>query len=166
MTANRIKTTQVLIELFSGLLALLFLYTSMSKFLDFKESTGAMLNQPFPKWLGYGLAWAVPITELLIVIAFVISAFKFEKLRTISLWASFVLMSLFTIYIAAILLHFFDKIPCSCGGGIRQLTWGQHLLFNLFFVLIALVAIILRKKETTKEQPYADTQPNLQSAII
>jgi hypothetical protein len=62
------------------------------------------------------------------------------------LYASLVLMLAFTIYTAAVLLHAFKYVPCSCGGVIRKLTWPQHLVFNLFFVGISVAAIILLKK--------------------
>jgi putative oxidoreductase len=62
-------------------------------------------------------------------------------------YASLFLMSAFTIYTVAILFHAFRYIPCSCGGVIRKLTWPQHLFFNLFFVGISILGIILKKRE-------------------
>jgi phage shock protein PspC (stress-responsive transcriptional regulator) len=36
-----------------------------------------------------------------------------------------------------------ERLPCSCGGVLQQLSWKQHLIFNLFFLLLAVVGIVL-----------------------
>jgi putative oxidoreductase len=133
---------QVLIESISGLLIMLFLYASISKFLDFKRFISEMNNQPFSvKYTPY-LIWAIPGLEIAISAALI-----FERTRTAGLYASLVLMALFTIYTGSILLHFFNYVPCSCGGVIRKLTWGQHLVFNLFFVGLSITGIILQYRK-------------------
>lgn len=133
---------KIIIEIISSLLILLFLYASVSKWLAFKLFIGEMNNQPFPNSLTPLLVWSIPIIEVLIAVALI-----FEKTRLPALYASLVLMFAFTIYTAAILLHAFKYIPCSCGGVIRKLTWPQHLFFNLFFVGISLLGIMLKKRE-------------------
>jgi len=45
---------------------------------------------------------------------------------------------------------FVEKLPCSCGGVIAKLSWNQHLLLNLGFVLLALGAIALLKWRGTQ----------------
>lgn len=137
---------KIIIEIISSLLILLFLYASVSKWLAFKTFIGEMNNQPFPNWMTPFLVWTIPILEVLIVVGLI-----FEKTRVQSLYASLFLMLAFTIYTVAILLHSFEYIPCSCGGVIRKLTWPQHLLFNLFFVGISLLGIILKKRESVAE---------------
>ncbi len=133
---------KVIIEIISSLLVLLFLYASLSKFLDFKHFIGDMNNQPFPNWMTPWLVWTIPLLEISITMALV-----FERTRTPGLYASLVLMFAFTVYTVAILLRFFGRIPCSCGGVIEKLTWQQHLIFNLFFVIISFTAILLRKQK-------------------
>jgi hypothetical protein len=133
---------KIIIELISSLLILLFLYTSLSKWLAFKTFIGDMNNQPFPNWLTPFLVWTIPPLEVLIAVGLI-----FEKTRVKALYGSLVLMLAFTIYTVAILLHSFAYVPCSCGGVIRNLTWPQHLFFNLFFVGISLLGIILKRKE-------------------
>jgi hypothetical protein len=59
-------------------------------------------------------------------------------------------MILFTAYSGAILLNMFAYVPCSCGGVIRKLTWPQHLAFNLFFVAISAIGIILQHRKRLK----------------
>lgn len=133
---------KIIIEIISSLLILLFLYASVSKWLAFKTFIGEMNNQPFPNWMTPFLVWSIPFIEVLIAVGLI-----FEKTRVQSFYASLILMLAFTIYTVAILLHTFKYIPCSCGGVIRKLTWPQHLFFNLFFVGISILGIILKKRE-------------------
>jgi putative oxidoreductase len=136
---------QVMIECISALLILLFLYASLSKFLDFKTFTGEMNNQPLPNsWTPF-LVWFIPCTEIAISVALL-----FEYTRLLGLYASLVLMGLFTVYTVIILLHFFSYVPCSCGGVIKRLTWGQHLVFNLFFVALSVYGITLQRRKFFK----------------
>ena len=134
---------KIIIEIISSLLILLFLYASISKWLAFKLFIGDMNNQPFPNWLTPWLVWTIPPFEVLIVAGLI-----FEKTRVVALYGSLFLMLAFTIYSAAVLLHAFKYIPCSCGGVIKHLTWSQHLVFNIFFTGISLVGIILKKHDT------------------
>jgi putative oxidoreductase len=133
---------KIIIEIISSLLILLFLYASVSKWLAFKVFIGEMNNQPFPNWITPWLVWSIPIIEIGIVAGLIL-----EKTRLFAFYASLFLMMAFTIYTVAILMHAFKYIPCSCGGVIRKLTWPQHLVFNLFFVGISLLGIILKRRE-------------------
>jgi hypothetical protein len=133
---------KIIIEIISSLLILLFLYASVSKWLAFKVFIGEMNNQPFPNWITPFLVWSIPFIEVLIAVGLI-----FEKTRVPALYASLFLMLAFTVYTVAILLHAFKYIPCSCGGVIRKLTWPQHLFFNLFFVGISILGIMLKKRD-------------------
>jgi len=133
---------KIIIEIISSLLILLFLYASVSKWLAFKVFIGEMNNQPFPNWMTPWLVWSIPLIEIGIVAGLIL-----EKTRLFAFYTSLFLMLAFTIYTVAILMHTFKYIPCSCGGVIRKLTWPQHLVFNLFFVGISVVGIILKKRE-------------------
>jgi len=133
---------QVLIECIAALLIMLFLYASLSKFLDFETFTGEMNNQPLPNsWTPF-LVWFIPCSEIAICLALMI-----ERTRLLGFYASLVLMGLFTIYTCIILFHFFSYVPCSCGGVIKRLTWKQHLVFNLFFVALAICGITLQRRK-------------------
>ena len=138
---------QVMIECVAALLIVLFLYASLSKFLDFKTFVGEMNNQPMPNsWTPF-LVWIIPCSEVAIALALL-----FEYTRLLGLYASLVLMALFTVYTLSILLHFFSYIPCSCGGIIKKLTWKQHLMFNLFFVALSGFGIILQRSKFSNLQ--------------
>jgi putative oxidoreductase len=136
---------KIVIEILSSLLILLFVYTSVSKWLDFKTFTGQMNNQPLPNWMTPALVWAVPAVEIIIS-----GLLMFDRTQLIGFRASLILMLLFTLYTLLVLLKTFGRVPCSCGGVIENLTWNQHLVFNLFFVGVALTGIILKRKEKLK----------------
>lgn len=136
---------QVVLECIAALLILLFLYASVSKFLDFKRFIDEMNNQPLPNsWTPF-LVWAIPLLEIAISVALL-----FEYTRLIGFYASLILMVLFTLYTGIILLHFFPYIPCSCGGVIRKLTWTQHLFLNLCFVSLSILGVILQRRKYFK----------------
>ena len=137
---------KMIVEVIAFLLMLLFLFASVSKWLAFKTFIGDINNQPFPNWLTPWITNLLPPIEVLIVLALM-----FEKTRTAGFYASLILMSAFSIYSAAVLLKFFDYIPCSCGGIIKILSWRDNLILNLFFVAISIVGILLRKNRFGKE---------------
>lgn len=100
----------------------------------------AMRNQPFSRTVNDFLAYALPVAEIIVVILLVVNT-----TRLLGLYLSLLLLTLFTGYILAVLLDFFGQIPCSCGGIIELLGWKEHLLFNIFFLLISIAAIRLHK---------------------
>ncbi|THU40811.1 hypothetical protein FAM09_01480 [Niastella caeni] len=138
-----IEKRNTIINLITYLLILLFLYTSTSKLLDFNKFINEINIQPFPNWVKPYLIYTLIPIEIIISISLI-----FDKTRKTGLWAALILMILFTVYSSLVLFRFFDRIPCSCGGVIENLTWTQHLFFNLFFVGISCFGIILSKKET------------------
>ncbi|MGK6342544.1 MauE/DoxX family redox-associated membrane protein [Chryseobacterium sp. DT-3] len=140
---------RILTEVVVVLLVILFLYTAVSKFVDFKGFTYDLNNQPFPNDLTPILRWLIPITEISIVLTLL-----FERTRLIGLYASCILMGLFTVYTALVLFKVFDYVPCSCGGVIKNLTWPQHLFFNLFFVIISFLAIRANRKNAIEQLQY------------
>lgn len=130
------KNTLLLI--ICALLALLFSYTAVSKLSDMTMFIHDLNSQPFGRyWSGFG-RWAIPGVELAAAFCLVSA-----RLRTIGLWASFILMLVFTIYIFLILIGIFPKRPCSCAGVFRGMGWLLHFLFNLVFTVLAWAGIRL-----------------------
>jgi hypothetical protein len=119
-----------------ALLVLLFFYTGADKLFGLDEFTRSMYNQPIPHWLAFFLARLIPVIEILTAVCLL-----FTTTQRFGLYSSFILLSIFSVYIALILLHFFRKIPCSCAGIFRHITWQQHLWINLF--LLALTGLAL-----------------------
>ncbi len=147
-TGILIKKRQAVVETICYLYSILFLYTASSKLLglsDFKFQMGrSEILGPFAEWI----AWMVPLLEIVLAILLLIKAY-----RLAALYGSLILMILFTGYIAW-MLRFSDHTPCSCGGVISSMGWETHLVFNAFWIVLALIGIVLmentRKKSTFK----------------
>lgn len=131
----------IYIEIAAGLIVLLFMYASASKLFDLQSFIHEMERQPLPLWLKRPLVWIVPGTEILVS-----AALLFPKTRLAGFYAAAVLLFAFTCYTVLVLSLFFGKIPCSCGGVIKSLSWPQHLLLNLFFLLLAVAAIMYQRR--------------------
>ncbi|HBC05203.1 MAG TPA: hypothetical protein DC015_13665, partial [Aequorivita sp.] len=119
----------------SYLFVLLFLYAAISKLLDFETFTVQLAQSPLLSAYAGVIAWAVPSLEILIAVLLTI-----PKYRIPALYAAFTLMVMFTAYIY-IILNFSDFIPCSCGGVLEKLSWTQHLIFNIVFIILAGVVV-------------------------
>lgn len=96
-----------------------------------------MLNQALPESLKEILVWAVPAIEL-----FTAALLLFNKTKLGGTLLSLFLLISFTIYIALVQFNFLSRIPCSCGGVIGSLSWEQHFVFNMLFILLAATAIL------------------------
>lgn len=123
---------------------LLFLYVAFSKLLDYEKSELQMSKSPIITGFAFILVWLVPTIEIIIAVLLMI-----KKTVMLALYAALTLMSLFTAYIIAI-LNFSDTIPCSCGGVLERLSWNEHLIFNLAFMALAILAILLQTKNVEK----------------
>ncbi len=134
------KIKNIIANTCSLILAFVFIYTAVSKVYDWEGTWGSLYNQVFPIWFADILFFALPVLE--IGIAGILVSNKWEKM---GLWLSGILMVLFTGYVGLIYIGFFDRVPCSCGGVISSLSWGQHLIFNIF--LLGIVGIGLKFKD-------------------
>lgn len=127
-------------RLIPALLVLLFTYTGFSKVFAFESYQGTLFNQPLPHSLSRPLSYILPAAELLTAIGLLL-----PKTRRLALLSSLILLTVFTLYIGSILLHFFPKTPCSCGGIFRSLTWAQHFWLNVLLMALTLYALFYRK---------------------
>jgi len=131
---------KVAIEIISSLLILLFVYAASSKLIHYNNFKVQLKNSLWLRPFVSIIAWLVPAIELLI--SFILTV---KVTRIYGLHASLVILSVFTIYISVMLISG-KHLPCSCGGVIQQLSWWQHLLFNLVFIFLSLVGIVLERK--------------------
>lgn len=130
-----------IVSVIYALLVLLFMYTACSKLLDLETFRGNMYNQRVPRWGATLLIWGLPPAEIAVVCCLL-----FRRTQRMGLYLSLTLLTIFSIYITAILLHFFSKTPCSCGGIFHHMTWQQHLWFNLTFIVLIILALSLDEK--------------------
>ncbi|MBS7233398.1 hypothetical protein KHA90_20490 [Flavobacterium psychroterrae] len=132
-----------LVEVICLLYILLFVYAAVSKLLDFENFQVQLGQSPLLSVFAVWVSWLVPFTELLTAVFLVL-----PKLRTLGLFTALSLMTMFSVYIF-IILHFSDFVPCSCGGVLEKMSWNVHLAFNLIFIMLACIAVILRSHTGT-----------------
>jgi hypothetical protein len=129
---------KLVLELIGLLYILLFVYAAVSKILDFENFQVQLGQSPLLSAFAGWVAFGVPFVELFIVLLLAV-----PKWRSIGLYAAFSLMVLFSTYIVVI-LNFSSFVPCSCGGVLENMSWKQHLVFNVIFVILALIGIYSR----------------------
>lgn len=148
----RSETYTRLVALVSLLLTLLFVYTSVSKLLHLDTFQLRVERMPYIASSAPVISRGVPLLELVIA-----GLLWFPKYRNMALYASLVLLGLFTTYII-IVLTYSDSIPCSCGGVISTLGWRAHIFFNATFMLMALLGILWSKKRYNNQSPQRTVQ--------
>lgn len=129
----------IITTIITFLLILLFMYTAVSKILDFKTFIIDLNNQPFPNAWTPVLSLLIPSVEIIIA-----TLLFFEKTTIAGLAGAVIIMTAFTTYTVLVLLKAFTYVPCSCGGVIEKLSWPQHFIFNLFFLFISVAALALK----------------------
>lgn len=132
----------IVIEFITFLLVLLFMYTAISKLIDYRIFRTQLSKSPFLTDFAGILYWILPVAEILIAVALTI-----KKTRLFGLYCSLFLMTSFTVYIYA-MLNFSYDLPCSCGGVISKMDWNTHLWFNITYTLLALSGILFSIKRT------------------
>ncbi|MCG2419747.1 hypothetical protein K8089_12000 [Aequorivita sp. F47161] len=136
---------ETVVIIISYLYSLLFLYAAVSKLLDFETFTVQLAQSPLLSAFAGVIAWLVPGIEIAIAVLLMV-----PKFRTLGLYAAFTLMVMFTAYIF-IILNYSDFIPCSCGGVLEKLSWTQHLIFNVIFIILAGVAVFFTAQGNNKK---------------
>ncbi|MGN6212049.1 MauE/DoxX family redox-associated membrane protein [Parafilimonas sp.] len=130
----------VLKQLITYLLTLLFTYTSMLKIIDYQDFVIKLLKSSIlpTEFVGF-ISYFIPTIEILTVILLLF--------KTIwGLYASFILMCAFTFYL--VLLNSYSNYSgCSCGGILNNLSFKSHLVFNIFFIVLSVLGIFLYSSE-------------------
>lgn len=133
----------IIIETVCLLYVLLFVYAAVSKLLDFENFQVQLGQSPLLSAFAGWVSWLVPTIELIIALLLL-----FSKWRVIALFAAFSLMTMFTTYIF-IILNYSSFVPCSCGGILEKMGWTEHLIFNVFFVGLAVLGLLLEKQQNS-----------------
>ena len=131
---------KLIAEIIGGLFILLFLYTALSKLSEIAVFRLVLRSSPLISGYANSISLLIPASEILISVLLFIPGS-----RRLGLYASFVLMLVFTLYLAY-MITFTPELPCSCGGVISKMSWKQHLLFNIAFTLLALAGIWLNRE--------------------
>jgi hypothetical protein len=125
------KTTDII----SGLLIFLFAYAAISKLIDRQHFQAVLTQMLLIKKIASFISIALPVTEL------VVCALLFMPgTKLLGLYASLGLLIAFTIYIGY-MISFAPHLFCTCGGVLEQMSWTQHFIFNLVFMLLSAIGI-------------------------
>ena len=142
----------LIIEFIGSSLILLFVYTAISKLLDYSSFKSVLSKSPLIGGNAGIVALALPITEIMVALLLFV-----PRMRVWGMYGSVALMSVFTLYLAY-MINFTPKLPCSCGGVLKQMTWNQHLVFNIFFLVLSVTGLVLERKRI-KRKPGHELPP-------
>lgn len=131
------KLRKVFPILTSYLFILLFVYAAVSKLLDFNTFQNQLGQSPLLSAYADWIVWTIPISEILIAVLL-----STNHSRILGLYGFYGLMVMFTTYIV-IILNFTSFVPCSCGGVLEKLGWTEHLIFNIAFIILSGIAILI-----------------------
>lgn len=137
----------IVLEVICFLFIILFAYAATSKLLTYEKFEVQIGQSPLLTGFGKLIAPGVIGVEFVLCIALL-----FKVTRKIGLIASFMLMTMFTVYILAILVYS-PYTPCSCGGILEAMGWTEHLIFNIGFVAIAAFGVIIEFRKSTTQIP-------------
>jgi hypothetical protein len=132
--------SRIALQIICALFILLFGYAASTKIADYDTFRAQIGQSSLITNYADVLSWLIPAIEFLIVILLL-----FRNTQRLGLYMSTSLMLMFVLYIGVILVYD-SNVPCSCGGIIAKMNWGQHLLFNCVFLLLGIVAIFLANK--------------------
>lgn len=130
-------TRRIIVEIIACAFILLFVYAAVTKLLHYEQFRVQIGQSPMLSPMRGSIAIFVPIGEIAVSVLLALN-----NLRLFGLYGSFALMALFTAYIV-IVTQFSEHIPCSCGGVLETMSWGEHLIFNIVFLLLAGLAVLL-----------------------
>ncbi|MFN3848466.1 MAG: MauE/DoxX family redox-associated membrane protein [Spirosomataceae bacterium] len=129
------------LSLLKYLIALLYLYAGVYKVSDVTLFKSQLIESPLlPEKLISFIAVALPIFE----IGLGLSLIFLKKAKT-ALWLSLSLMLFFTLYLSA-LYFLYEKPPCACGGILSNMDYPEHIVFNILYTIICILAIYFYEK--------------------
>jgi hypothetical protein len=133
------KNREIITDIAVYLFIVLFMYTAASKLLTVNSFASTLAKSPLIGSLNMIVAYAIPIVEIVISLVLI-----FPTLRKAGLWASLLLMLVFTGYLVY-MVYSGSTLPCHCGGVISAMSWQQHIWFNLGFVALAITGLTTNK---------------------
>ena len=135
---------KTIVDIVTLLTLSLFIYATIAKIMDYTLFKEQLTESPVLKPVAIPMAIGLPIVEFALVVLLAV-----PKWRLKGLYTSAGLLAIFTIYIVVVMTTS-DRLPCSCGGLLEQMSWKGHIIFNISFIFIDLLAI--RLERTIKKQ--------------
>jgi len=147
------KKENIILNIIRPVLIMLWVYAAVTKVSNYPLFISELHKQPFPESTDAAIAIILPTIEIVTAVLLL-----FDRTLKTGYKGSFILMSLFTLYVLLAMTRTFGHIPCPCAGIIGRMNWGAHLVFNLFFVIISYVGYYLQtdKGNTTNERDKRD----------
>ncbi|MGQ2981867.1 MauE/DoxX family redox-associated membrane protein [Flavobacterium sp.] len=158
-----ISLKNTLVDIICLLYILLFIYAAVSKLLDFENFRVQLGQSPLLSAFAGTISWFIPAIEIIIALALF-----HHHLRIYAMYGAFALMVMFTAYIF-IILNFGSFVPCSCGGVLEKMGWTEHLIFNIVFIILALIGLLLEKDRVvslTKSRKFGVLRPRVFYMIL
>ncbi|OQP66625.1 MauE/DoxX family redox-associated membrane protein [Niastella populi] len=131
---------KMIIESIVMLFTILFLYTGISKIIEYSIFKEQIATSPILAPIATPVAFTLPWIEFLATVLLVIPRWRFKGFIV-----SLSLMVLFTMY-TILILNINENIPCSCGGLIGELSWQGHIALNTAFIALAITGIVFEKQ--------------------
>ncbi len=131
---------KLIFELICGLLIVLFVYTGLNKFTDHSFFSSQLSLYPLLKAAPNFFSLLIPAAELFISVLLFL-----PPTRAMGLIASSGILIVFTAYLCFMTLSG-KNLPCSCGGVLTSMTWGEHIVFNSAFIMLGIAGIFLSRK--------------------
>lgn len=135
----------LLLNAVTALLILLFVYTAGSKLLGLDVFENQLRRSPLIGSFSGFFSVMIPLIELMVAVLLLI-----PQTLKIGLYCSLALLVSFTaylIYMLSIDIH----LPCTCGGVISQMSWQQHVVFNLAFIVLNLTVLWIYPKQAARD---------------
>lgn len=115
--------------------AVLYMYTASSKLWKMETFIKGIADIPYIGNYAQLIGWDVVQLEILLAIGLIIPRFQRK-----ALWASTMLMGVFTLYLA-LMMSFVPDHLCDCGGVIESMGWNTHLAFNILWLILGIWSI-------------------------
>lgn len=142
-------------DIIAWLFILLWGYTGLDKLFNYSETVVQLSKSPMIGSMAPIMGIALPVIELALVVLLLL-----DMTKPLALYLSISLIVAFTTYLI-ILTRFSYYIPCACGGifgkgfiingkVFLKLDWQQHIYFNLVFVFLGLLYILLPVKSSAQ----------------
>jgi putative oxidoreductase len=139
------KTRTSIIDTIIASLCFLFTYTALSKYFEIQKFEFSLNESPILSKYTTLIAYTLPGIEIVAVLLLIV-----PKFRTLGLYIISALLLLFTLYLIG-MLSFAKKLPCGCGGIISDLSWTGHVVLNIFFLSLSIIAIKLIKPKILQQ---------------
>lgn len=134
------RAKEIIIDGIRYLFIFLFIYTAYSKGTDYSGFGKSLARYSTIE------RYADPIAGLVIAAeVFVSGLLLFPKTQRLGLIASLILMLTFTISLL-LMVFTMDTQFCSCGGVLNSMGAKEHIWFNIGFIALAIIGIMLSKK--------------------